>query len=374
MEDSIGHRHFALDLKAHRVVWGWDGGNTLKNELRIANIRRFLLVVSSGRAEQQFYAIASDTVKDLCAGSFTGVVQHVRQASVEHALGALTHYSADGLVAFGGGSVLDTAKAAGHRTGLPVIAVPTNFSGSEVTWNYGLTVDGVKETVRSPNVLPRAAIYDGNLVATLPLSTAICSGVNSIAHAVEALYAAESNPFTQAIAEAGIARMVSGLRAWAKSGANQQVGQACLSGAWLCGEALSQVGMGLHHRICHILGGAYGLPHAATHTIMLPYLIDWNLKYAPVLEHLNALFDDRPFAASLAAFAVAHGAPASLQDIGLSAGQITNVARKALESHVANPRPCTIDDIEALLRRAYRGDLCTAGKATNGSIQLQERT
>lgn len=368
MAGNLPQEHTTLDFKAHRVVWGWREGHALQDELRTTGVRRFLLLASSERAEQRFREISQDTVTDLQGGSFARVVPHVPQASVALVMTEVRRSGADGLVAFGGGSALDTAKAISHDTELPIIAIPTNFSGSEVTWNYGLTVNGVKQTVRNPAVLPRSTIYDGSLVCSLPLPTAICSGVNAVAHAVEALYAPQANPLTQAIAQTGIARMIAGLRAWAASGADERVGAQCLSGAWLCGEALAQVGMGLHHRICHTLGGTYGLPHAAAHTTLLPYLIDWNTGYTPVLHCLNELFDGNSFATSLAEFSVRHGAPASLRDLGLPSDQIANVARLACESPIANPRPVSVDEIEALLWCAYRGDLVKPGQSHSGSI------
>ncbi|MCI3208302.1 MULTISPECIES: iron-containing alcohol dehydrogenase [Pandoraea] len=348
---------FLLDLKAHRVVWGWRDGQALANVLDDASAARFLLVTSSARSRDRFTRLVTPALTTRCAGAFTGALEHVPLPSVDAGVDAAQRLAADSLVAFGGGTALDTAKAIGQRLGLPVFAVPTNFSGSEVTWNFGLTVDGTKQTVRDPAVLPRAVIYDSTLIQSLPLAQAICSGINAVAHAIEALYAPEANPFTQAIANAGIARMIQGLRSWASFADKHDAAEQCLAGAWLCGEALSQVGMGLHHRICHVLGGTYNLPHASVHTTLLPYVIGFNRHHVPALKQLDERFDGLSFAPALASFASAHGAPASLQAIGLRRQDIPDVARRVLAAPVANPRPVAVTDVEALLLRAYRGDL-----------------
>jgi len=347
---------FVVDLKAHRVVWGWRDGLALAGELEHNGIRRFMLLASSRRAEQFSTLIGSEIVARR-SGVFAEITPHVPQHSVDAACEAASRCDADALVVFGGGSALDTAKAVGHRIGLPIIAIPTNFSGSEVTWNYGLTVGGSKRTMREPSVLPRAVIYEPSLAGTMTLSVAVCSGINAIAHAIEALYAPEANPLTQSLADAGIASMVAGLREWAETGFSAHAGMSCLQGAWLCGEALSQVGMGLHHRICHVLGGTYGLPHAATHTLMLPYLISFNVPHALALSRLDKLFDGAPFAKSLAEFATTHGAPVSLASLGLPEQELARVANLALDTPVANPRPITTIELEVVLKRAWRGEL-----------------
>jgi len=347
---------FEIELQRHRVVAGFPINEVLGAELRAAAIGRYLLITSD-ELSVKFDSIAGADALRLKAGRFKDVVAHVPESTVAKALSAVQECMADGIVAFGGGSALDTAKAVSDRSGKPIIAIPTNFSGSEVTWNYGLTVDGVKRTMRNRSVLPVSVLYDPSLIVTLPARVAVCSGINAVAHAVEAIYAPHANPLTHALAETGIRKTIDGLRGFVASGGSSiDAAESCFAGSWLCGEVLSQVGMGLHHRICHVLGGTYGLPHAEVHTVMLPYTVEWNVKFAPALLAFDSIFPGTSFAKGIADFSISHGAPASLGELGLAEGQIAEVAALALSSPVDNPRPTTQAELEALIGRAYAGE------------------
>lgn len=348
---------FALALRSHRIVWSSPAFGILKQELEAEGISRCLLI-SSDRLARRFDQAVDEALRELVVDRFIEVVPHVPKASATSAIEAAQRCDARGLLVIGGGSSLDTAKAVSNRLALPIVAIPTNFSGSEVTWNFGLTVDGVKQTVRNPAVLPKIVIYDPALIGTLPVDMAVCSGINAVAHAVEALYAPQANPFTEALAFMGISKVLRGLSEFiATQGQSPGAAAQCLAGAWLCGEVLSQVGMGLHHRICHVLGGTFGLPHAQVHTVLLPYVLDWNITAAPVLEGLSNLVEGPSPAQGLARLSVRGGAPASLESLGLESSQITEVAKLALQSPVSNPRPVSVRDVEAILVRAHVGAL-----------------
>jgi maleylacetate reductase len=350
---------FKVELREHRVVFGAPVADVLAAELEALNIGRFVLI-SSPNLATRFDTLAGGAAKQRRVAQFTGVVPHVPAHTIAEAVAVARDSNADGLVAFGGGTAIDTAKGVANELGLPIIAIPTNFSGSEVTWVFGVTSDGVKHPTYNHNVLPRAVIYDPSMLLTLPKNVVVCSGINAIAHAVEALYSPQINPLTQALSETGIRKMVGGLKgllADADKGARTQAAAECFSGAWLCGEALSQVGMGIHHRISHLLGGTYGLPHSDAHTVMLPYSIAWNVGHVPALAALSDLFPGKPLALGLAEFAIAHGAPHSLGALGFPAQSIEDAAALALRTPVANPRPIAIGDVEAMLRHAHAGDL-----------------
>jgi len=357
MGDNSMQSHFSLDLRAHRIVSGSRIAEVLVRELQAEKIGRFMLV-SAPELALEFEKLAGAAALRARAGTFTDVIPHVPEHSVVRAASDARECGADGLLVFGGGSALDTAKAVSDRLALPIIAIPTNFSGSEVTWNFGLTVDGVKQTVRNPAVLPRRVIYDPALLASLPKRIAICSGINAVAHAVEGLYAPQANPLTRALAETGVRQMIAGLREFCTHDKpSAKAAAACFTGSWLCGEVLSQVGMGFHHRICHVLGGTFGLPHAEVHTVLLPYSIAWNYEHVPALAALSDLFLGQSLARGLAEFSVLHGAPRSLEAIGLASVQIPNAAALALATPVDNPRPVTVADIESILAQAFAGDL-----------------
>jgi maleylacetate reductase len=284
------------------------------------------------------------------------VVAHVPAEVAERACERAVAADAKLILAVGGGSALDTAKAVAHTLAIPILAVPTNFSGSEVTYNFGLTTGAVKQTVVDPKVLPRTVIYDPALLSSLSGEVAVCSGINAIAHAIEAMYAANANPMTSALAESGVRNLVAGLEARHREHSTDANAQ-CLTGAWLCGEVLAHVGIGLHHRMCHVLGGTYSLPHAATHTVMLPYSIEFNYSVAPALSALTDLFPNGSLARGLAAFSRRLGAPVNLRELGFRHADISQAARLALAMPLSNPRPVAVTDIEQVLAKALSGAL-----------------
>lgn len=348
---------FQVTQRAHQVIFGEAVAEVLGREIGSQAIQSFFLVSTPGMG-RRFESLVDCDVLARCAGRFTESVPHVPEEVALLAAERVRSSGAQAILAVGGGTAIDTAKAVSHRLHLPIIAIPTNFSGSEVTWNFGLKRNGVKNTVVDPSVLPKTVIYDPALLSTLSAKDAICSGVNAIAHAIEGMYAANLNPLTSAIAEAGVRALATGLPARHDKGRLEADG-LCLSGAWLCGEVLSQVGMGLHHRICHVLGGTYNLPHAATHTVMLPYSIEFNYSFAPALSALAGVFGDTSLARDLASFSRRLGAPANLQELGFGASDIADAARLALATPVVNPRQVMRSDIEEILSRAVGGRLAS---------------
>ena len=286
--------------------------------------------------------------------AFTKTVPHVPDHVAEGACRTATSASADCLLAFGGGSALDTAKAVAHELHLPILAIPTTLSGSEVTFNFGLTVEGVKRTIIDPGVLPIVIIYDPSLFTSLPAADTVCSGINAIAHATEALYSRNANALTTAIAVAGISRLLRGLR-HGRIDPGLDATSECIYGAWLCGESLAQVGMGLHHRICHVLGGTFNLSHARTHTVMLPYVVAFNQPRTTALDPLRELYACDDVGVGMAQFATELGAPTCLRELGLPITAIERAASLALATPIDGPRSPSEAEVESLLKRAWTG-------------------
>jgi alcohol dehydrogenase class IV len=198
---------------------------------------------------------------------------HVPIEVAQKAIAEASRLGADCVVAGGGGSTIGLAKAIALHAALPILAVPTTYAGSEMTPIYGLTESGVKRIGRDPRVLPKTVIYDPLLTLDLPLPMSISSGFNAIAHAVEALYAENANPVTRLMAEEGIRALARGLSAVKANPSGIDSRSDCLYGAWLCGAVLGMSNMALHHKLCHVLGGTWNLPHAETHTVILPHVI-----------------------------------------------------------------------------------------------------
>jgi alcohol dehydrogenase class IV len=263
----------------------------------------------------------------------------------------------DGVVAVGGGSTTGLAKAIALRTDLPQIVVPTTYAGSEMTPILGETKDGMKTTQRTPKVLPEVVIYDIDLTLGLPRSIAATSGMNAMAHAVEALYARDRNPVTSLMAEEGIRSLARALPGIAEDPQDREARAEALYGAWLCGTCLGAVGMALHHKLCHVLGGAFDLPHAETHTIILPHAVAYNASAAPdVMERIARALGTADAAQGLFNLAGRLGAQQALRDIGMPADGIGQTVKAAMAAPYWNPRPIEEDGLRALLTRAWNGD------------------
>jgi maleylacetate reductase len=346
---------FQLTPRTHQVIFGEPMIDVLRRELPRHAQGSYFLITTAGVGRRFEAAVPSD-IRERCIGRFADAVAHVPREVAELACERARAADAKLILSVGGGSALDTSKAVAHQLALPIIAVATNFSGSEVTFNFGMTVDGVKRTIIDPTVLPHTVIYDPAMLATLPAEAAICSGVNAMAHAIEAMYAPNANPLTSAIAATGIRHLVEGL-AQRDSQGTSDANAKCLTGAWLCGEVLAQVGMGLHHRICHVLGGTFNLPHAATHTVLLPYSVEFNFDFAPALGVLTDLFPNTSLARGLAIFSRRLGAPPSLGGLGFRQADIARAAQLALATPLSNPHPVAEGDMREILVKALSGAL-----------------
>jgi maleylacetate reductase len=265
-------------------------------------------------------------------------------------------------VAVGGGSTTGLGKAIALDSGLPIIAVPTTYAGSEMTPIYGLTEGGQKKTGRDVRVLPRTVIYDPELSMTLPLALSITSGINAIAHAAEGLYTPEPNPIVALMAEQGIAALVRALPALHADPQDARARHDALYGAWLCGAVLGHVAMGLHHKLCHTLGGTFNLPHAETHTVVLPHALAYNAPAAPAVMARIAHALDAPDASdalaaprALHALALRLGAPTALRTLGMPASGLDRAAELAVQTPYPNPRALERSALRALLQRAFDG-------------------
>ena len=268
----------------------------------------------------------------------------------------------DGLVAVGGGSTTGLAKAIALRTDLPQIVAPTTYAGSEMTPILGETKDGRKVTQSSPKVLPEVVIYDVELTLTLPVGQSVTSGMNAVAHSVEALYTKEANPLISTLAERSITAFAQGLPGIVANPNDREARAQALYGAWLGGICLGSVGMALHHKLCHTLGGMFDLPHAETHTAVLPHAVAYNTSAAPAamrkviraMEEGGRPVDDA--ASGLYDLAKSLGATMALRDLGMPQSGIETATKAALANPYWNPRPLEEKGIGELLAAAYGGE------------------
>lgn len=338
-----------------RVLFGTDTLSALPDELERVSGTRALIVSTPGRSGH------AEKVRELlgksAAGVFSGAVMHTPVDITETALQISNELKADCLIAIGGGSTTGLSKAIALRTGLPQIAIPTTYSGSEMTPILGQTDNGVKTTLKDSAVLPSTVIYDVRLTLSLPPKISGTSGINAIAHAVEALYAESKNPLTSMIAEKGIANMARALRIVVADPQNIDARTNALFGAWLCGKCLANVGMALHHNLCHILGGSFGLPHAETHTAVLPHAVAYN-AYADqdAMQSIERVLNCDFAAQGLFDLGLTVHANMALSDLGLREDDINRAAELAAKNPYWNPRPIEQAGIRDLLQRAWAGE------------------
>lgn len=351
-------RTFTYESLPGRVIFGAGVGRArLGGELERLGLGRLLLVASA--RERSAAAGLIGAVAGRIAGSFTAVRPHV-PAEVAAAAGAAAREAgADGALAIGGGSAIGAAKAVALELGLPIVAIPTTYAGSEMTPIYGITSGGRKQTGRSPAVLPRLVLYDPELTLGLPMAIGGPSALNALAHCVEALYAPGASPISDLIAEEGVRAIARGLPAVAARPAEIAGREDLLYGAYMAGAALATAGAGLHHKICHVLGGAYDLPHAELHAVVLPHAVAFNAPAIPATMARVAQALGRPGAPAAAAIydlAQAIGAPGALRDIGMRAEQLGEALALVLaELPADNPRPVDAAGMRALLEGAFAG-------------------
>lgn len=338
-----------------RVIFGLESLASLEKEAELLGLERVLVISTPGQAllAQQ----AASQLGGRCAGTCNEAKMHVPIDAVKQALKQVSHLSIDGLVAIGGGSSIGLAKAVALETELPITAIPTTYSGSEMTPIYGITENGVKKTGKASHVQPQVVIYDPHLTLNLPSDVSITSGINAIAHAVEGLYAKDTNPVVNLMAEEGIRALATGLPAIYRHPGDIEARTQCLYGAWLCGIVLGSVGMALHHKLCHTLGGSFNLPHAETHTVILPYVIAYNRLAAPdsMRRIARALAVDDP-ARGIYDLAKANGAKVSLQALGMKKTDLESALHLALQNPYWNPQVIESESLEYLLLAAFNGD------------------
>lgn len=356
-----------------RVVFGVGALDRLEVELdALGSCRALLLCTPEQRPAVDGIA---DRLRARSAGIFDRAVMHVPIEVAREARALADRLGADCAIAFGGGSTIGLGKAMALDSGLPIVAVPTTYAGSEMTPIYGLTEGGEKRTGTDARVLPRTVIYDPTLTLTLPPALSITSGINAIAHAAEGLYAAHASPVTKLMAQEGIRALAAGLPHIHADPADLDARSDALYGAWLCGAVLAHGGMALHHKLCHTLGGRFNLPHAQTHTVMLPQVLAFNSPSArEAMERMalalgaadgaKGLKGEEGVEGEKGADAVpariwdlAHrqGAPTSLRALGLNETDLDAAADAAVETPYWNPRPVDRAAIRAVLQAAYDG-------------------
>ena len=342
---------FTYEALPGRVVFGVGSVDRLGEEVDRLGAGR-VLAVAGKRAVDGLV----ERLGDRCAGAFSDVQQHVPVELAARARALAGELRADCLVALGGGSATGLAKAVALDHQVPIVCVPTTYAGSEMTPIWGLTGPQGKQTGRDLRVLPRVVVYDPALTVDLPAEVTGPSGMNALAHCVEALYAPGANPITSLLAEEGMRVLASGLPLAVAAPADLAGRSDALLGAWLAGAVLAVAGVGIHHRLCHLLGGAYGLPHAELHAVLLPHTARLMTPAVPAeMARVAAALGVADAAGGLWDLARRLGAPAGLAELGLSEAELDRVAELAAAKLGDGPRPPGERELRALLDDAWRG-------------------
>jgi maleylacetate reductase len=334
-----------------RVIFGVGAIDQLPAELDALGIGRLLLITTPGRTTEL------DSLRRVLGLRVAGVcdraAMHVPIDRVRAAVLMVDRMAPDALLAIGGGSATGLAKAVVLERPRPIVAVPTTYAGSEMTSIWGITDGEVKRTGREPRVAPRLVVYDPVLTLSLPPHVSAASGMNAIAHAVEAMYAPDVNPLAIAAADDALRSLAAALPIVFARPGDMDARTLAQRGAHVAGVALELAAMGLHHKICHVLGGTFGLPHAETHAAVLPRVVAFNAPAAPeAMARIAAAIGADEAASGLAALDQALGLTMSLAKLGLRREDVDRAAALVAAAPYRNPRPATEEDVRALLRDA----------------------
>lgn len=353
--------NFVYQSHPATVIFGRGALRKVPEELSRLRCSKPLLLCTPEQTSQveALKAILSGKI----GGIFPRATMHTPVAITEEAVEMAKSTSSDSVVSIGGGSTIGLGKTISFRTNFVHLAIPTTYAGSEVTPILGETQDGQKTTKSDPRILPSTVIYDVDLTMTLSVGLTATSGVNAIAHAVEALYAQNGNPIINLMALEGIKSLAESLPILVKDPHALEARSRAQYGTWLCGICLGSVGMSLHHKLCHTLGGSFELPHAETHTVILPHALAYNSPNVPeamrslaqvlpesngdAIRGLNVLLDKL-------------GVKRDLKSFGMKEADVQKATEITLSNPYWNPRAIERDPIEEIIRRAWAGETARA--------------
>jgi maleylacetate reductase len=350
---------FAAPPLPARVLFGAGVLDRLPELVDALGARRVVVVASAGRGALVARVAALLGARFVAAD--TRAAMHVPAHLADAVRADVARAGADLVMAVGGGSPVGMAKAVALAGGPPILALPTTYAGSEMTPIWGITRGGAKETGRDERVRPRAVLYDPTITLGLPPRVSGPSALNAVAHCIEALYAPDASPLVVLAAAEGLRALAASAPRVVRTPADLAARTEALYGAWLAGLSLGGASMGLHHKLCHVLGGSFGLPHAETHAVVLPHTAAYNAPAAPAAMTVaaGALGDadvPRALHALLSRVGGAAGAPTSLRELGLREADLDRAATLAAATPYPNPRPVRADAVRALLGRAWAGE------------------
>ena len=345
---------FTHETLPGRVLFGPGRAGEVPRETERLGARRvFVITTPSMKDEADALRLA---LGERAVASWPDAQPHIPRADADRARQTARESRVDGLIALGGGSAIGLAKAVAVDEGAPIVAAPTTYSGSEMTPIYGITEGRRKETARDDRALPKTVVYDPCLTTGLPPEVTASTGMNALAHCVEALYSENPSPLSKVQAVEGARALAEGLPAAVRAPEDLDARSEALYGAYLAGAVLAVTGMAIHHRICHVLGGTFGLPHGPTNAVILPHVARFNAPAAPrAMKAIADALDVRDAAGGLYDLARDLGTPSGLAELDMSESDLKEAAHLVAEGDFYNPRPATASDVLAILAAAYEG-------------------
>jgi alcohol dehydrogenase class IV len=388
---------FRYTAYAHEVIFGPGSIARLGEAVERFGWRQLMLCATGAARRGGRVALVEAALGERLTAVYERVQPHVQDVQVAEALVLANEQSVDAIIGLGGGSPIGMAKAVAaaleekrtaHRTRattptdqplVPVVAIPTTYAGSEMTAVYGIThhkADGSarKITVSGPKIAPKLVLYDPRLTLDLPPEMTAATGINALAHCIEALYSITRHPLSTAAAVSGLSHIFSALPRCYAAGDDLEARAEMMRGSHLAGVALSTTVMGLHHGLCHVLGGTAGVPHGIANSIVLPHAMRFNADAIALqtpaqgwglhaAEALGVTPDGRSETALVEAAAQKvyelvgqMRLPQRLRDAGVAEADLPRLAQLAFQSRTVqnNPKPITDPaQIEALLRAAW---------------------
>jgi maleylacetate reductase len=346
---------FTLEGRTQRVVFSLGALDAVAGEIDRLGAHKVLLI-AGGSAKPLGDEIAV-RLGDRVAATLAEVRQHVPEQLALAARETARAYGIDAILTVGGGSATGLGKAVALTTGAPIVAVPTTYAGSELTDVYGITGEH-KQTGRDARVLPKTVLYDPSLTVELAARATGTTGFNALAHAVEAMYAPQTNPVVRLHALEGIAVLAAALPECVQHPDDLDARGRAQYGAYLAGTAFAVAGTALHHKLCHVLGGSFGLVHGEVNAVLLPYVVAYNQPAVPeAMERVaRALAEPSDAAGALRALAHTLQLPTNLAEIGMPAHGLETAAERAVAAvGSSNPRAVVVSDMRRLLEAAYAG-------------------
>lgn len=351
---SLFQDEFSTTIPGVRVRFGAGVRHKVAEEMETLGLTRALILTTPQQAGTG--AEFAEQLGAKAAGVYSGAAMHTPVAISDEATAKALELGADCVLTVGGGSTTGLGKAIALRTDLPQIVVPTTYAGSEATGILGQTENGRKTTVTTPKVQPEVILYDAELVRTLPIAMTVTSALNAMAHAAEGLYAQNRSPISTLMALEGLRAFRDALPRVLENPDDLHARGETLYGAWLCGTVLGTVGMAIHHKLCHTLGGSFDLPHAETHSVILPHAIAYNEEAAAAeLAPIAEIFGGATPGQALHGFAMRMGAPLALRDLGMQESDLDRATEIATQNPYWNPRPVQAAALRQLLQNAWAG-------------------